>query len=454
MSPRRAAVRPIAALILLLALFAAPARAEDLTPDQARAIALQASLRGDFRLAYDLARVLLERDPNDVPALLALARAAPALGRADQGIRAAARAFRHAPNRLQRFNAAFLRAGAENVAEHPLRSQFWLRRAASLAETERQEAAVAKSFRRVRAQSPMQLSLTFGVRPTSNANGGSSADAISYGGLVFGLPGESRALAGVEYSAGVRLRYLLDGDARHATRLTTSLYGRTYTLTREAQDLAPDAKGSDYAYTQFQLGLSHDRRVGRDGGLSIGLVGARTHYGGAPLMNSLAFSLDYFKPVSPVAKLKLTFGVERQWRLDQTLRSADIYTLGLGATRKFEAGGVLHGELTLAHTDSAAASIANDGVTLRLDYDFAKPVMGVQFGLNAAVGGRRFPTSVFTAGARLDHEYSLGVSAVLTEIQYFGFSPRFDVLLNRTESNDDLYDRNDLGLRVGLQSSF
>lgn len=453
MSRGRAGGLAAAALALILA-FALPATAEDLTPDQARAIALRASVSGDYRLAYDLGRVLLERDPDDLPALLAVAGAAPRVGNPQRGIEAAGRAFRLAPNRLQRFNAAYLRSQAEFAAGNVLRSQFWLRRASSLATTDRQAAAVASAFRRIRAVSPLNLQFGFGIRPTSNANGGSSADSISYGGIVFGLSGAAQALPGIEYSGSVTLRYVLDSQDSIATRLYGALAARTYSLTQAARDSAPGAKGSDYAYTQVQLGLTHDRRAGKNAALSFGAIAGRSWYGGAPLLNSLVLSTGYFRDLDARTRLSFNLSGERQWRLDATARSADIVTAGFGATRKLGNGDTLRGEIQASRSLSDAASVANSRLGVTLGYDFAREVAGMKFGLSLGAGARHFPQSVFVAGPRDDAEASLGVSVVFTRINSFGFSPRLDVTLMRVDSSDDLYDRNDIGLKLGLQSNF
>lgn len=448
-------LRPGLAGVLLLALAAGVAKAEVLTPDEMRRATLAALTAQRPADALALAGALVDRDPQDFGALLLQARAARDLGRYDLAQQAGRAAWASADTDLERHAAALIQAQALASDDRRTAAQFWLRRAVEHAPDEAARARAIRDFRYVRARNPWSVDLRFGLTPKSNVNNGSARDSARLFGLPFDLQlqGAARALSGIEASAGGTLRYRLSESRSHATDLTASLDARSYRLSDAAQAIAPTARGSDFAQTMLSAGLLHrwtpaDARSERQ----VGLEAGRLWYGGAPyadfLRGTVALStpLDQGGRITPYLTLEANRGPAAPW--------SDVARLGLGWTLAPTAMGRL--SLAMALTDSRSDSASADftDLSLGLDYALARPMLGAQATVSLDLRGRHFPATTVAPGARDDRAAGVALSLAFTRMDYMGFAPVVTLSARQTDSNVDLYDTRDIGLSVGIRSSF
>ena len=168
-------VRNYVALIALLITFATGGAsiAQNevvLKISEARTLAARAANEGQYELARRIAVGLLQRDPQDFAALMALTASEIGLGNWDAAVAAGRRAFRATNANIQRLNAARLVASAHFRARQHTRAEWWLRRALNLAPDQAARSALRADFAKVRQSNPLAVRLSFSTAPNNNVN--------------------------------------------------------------------------------------------------------------------------------------------------------------------------------------------------------------------------------------------------------------------------------------------
>lgn len=445
-------MRRLAALLLAL-LLALPAAAQVRT-DAAGLRELAARLldQGDAAEARDLARALVARDARDVAGLILLARAELALGDAGAALEAA-RAAHGAATGTARYVAARLAARAHAERGEWTRAQIWLRRARADAPDRAAVESLARDYRVAAERNPLRVTLSFGAAPSSNVNGGSASSTITLPGLPFEfeLSGDARALSGFRLSAGVNLSYRLRAGAASATFLEVQASGRTYVLSAQAQEQAPDARGSDYA--DVSVAYSLVQRWGpaaapRSVSASLG----QTWYDGDPYLRFLRLSADRGFALGARDRLDLSGFLERQERIGE-----DVSLSG---------GGRLAWMRALASRDRLGLSAAwRDSPDAIPDVSYAGATLGASYGRGALVAGLRLGASVegewrgydasrYAEDGREDWRATARATLGLPRLDLYGFEPTVTVEASRTWSDVSLYDRDALTVDLGFRSSF
>jgi hypothetical protein len=427
-----------------------------LTPEAMRALSLDLVNQDRLAEAADLTDALLARDPADTTALILRARIALATGDFAGAVSLASRAFRSADQDDQRYAAARIAARGHAELLQDTRAQWWLRRAGNVAPDNAAEQSVAEDFRFLRQRNPLAVSLQFGISPSSNVNGGSLSEVIILPGLPFEfvLDGAARALSGLQFEGGVNLSYRLNMTETSANFVDVALQGRTYILSAEARDLAPDARGSDFADLTATVSFTH-RWLPQDARGPWSLTGTlgQTWYdderylGFGQLLMSKTTRLDAGR------RLDLTGFVDVQNRLQDDEQFAAL-------------GGRLRWSWTTPRNDTASVSagfrdtlselpdVAFDGLSIGATYQFEEPIFSVRLGLGADVEYRRFAESFYSFDPREDWRGSLRLTVGLPEFTYYGFEPQVIFRANQTESNVALFDSRSLSLDFGIRSTF
>lgn len=93
-------------------------------------------------------------------------------------------------------------------------------------------------------------------------------------------------------------------------------------------------------------------------------------------------------------------------------------------------------------------------VRLSARYGLAKPVLGMAVDFGVSMATKTHDLSRFSRFGRRDKEMTADVTAVFTQVEYFGFSPSVTLSAQRNDSTIGLYDTEGLGLRLGIQSAF
>ena len=229
-----------AALACLLAGPVPLAAQVNLTADQLRGFAAELVAEGDAPRALAVTEALLNRNPQDVGALILRAQAALALGESGLALDAASTAYDAAKDDGTRYIAARLAARAHAEQRQDTRAQIWLRRARQYAPDARSAEDVAEDYRFLRDRNPWSTQLRFGVSPTNNVNNGSSSETVllfSPFGVARGtLNAEARALSGLAINAGATTSYRLAESRTAITFLDATADAVTYVLSETAED--------------------------------------------------------------------------------------------------------------------------------------------------------------------------------------------------------------------------
>ncbi len=452
-------IRKLPFVSLLLCCLAQTGAAQDdltLTPDGMRQLATVFLAEGRNAEAADLADALLQRDPADLAALIVRARAAVAMRDFRTALDLSRRAYAAADTDAARFSAARLTALSHAELGQDTRAQFWLRRAGQYAPNDEAAQSVADDYRFVRQRNPLAISLTFGIAPSSNVNGGSASEILILPGLPFEfvLDGEARALSGVQFSGGINLSYRLRSTETSGTFLDGSVQGRTYILSAEAQDLAPDARGGDYSDISLTTSLSHRwLPEGSRGPWTISGTFGQTWYDNAPYLRFVQFAVAKGIRLDERNRLDLSAYVEGQDRI-----SDDEQFPGLGGRARWThlTGSGDKTTLTLSVRDSLTdlPDVGYQSVGLSVGYELDKPVMDLRIGFGADLEYQDYAESAYAFDGRHDVRSALRMTIGLPGIQYYGFEPLITLEMSQTQSDVDLFDKQDFRANIGVRSSF
>lgn len=439
-------------------LLATPLSAQQtaLTSQEVRVTSAAFLAEGDYARAAAFADLILAVDPNDLDALLIRARAAQELGDFRTAAILSKRAYRATSNQRLKFVTARLAALAHAEQRQDTFAQLWLRRARQFAPDEANSEQVARDYRFLADRNPWSTSLRFGITPSSNVNNGTTQRTTTFPGLpfVFSLSGEARALSGLEYSAGVATRYRLNVNEKSATFLDFDVSGRTYTLSKEAQEQAPDAKGSDFSDANLGFGITH-RRILAEGQRPTTFSArlGQTWYSGDPFSRTLDLSVAHSWKISDQMLVGATLSAQERQSLDDnpTVRT---YSYSSSVTKVFDNRDRLRVSLSLRDAQSDTPDSDYDSVRLSTNYDFAEPFAGMKFGFGFDVEERNFDNSIYVEGTRVDQNASARVRVQFTEVEFYGFQPVATFEATRNASNSNLFDRDYVNFGFDLQSSF
>ncbi len=433
------------------------AQSIDVTPQQLRVLAANAVINGQPAQGYEMASALLQRNPNDTEALIIRARAARDLGKLPEAISMARKAWSGASNASERFGSSMVMAQSLSSNGAKSRAQLWLRRAAQNAPNEELKQIAVRDFRYVQRTNPWSTELSFSASPSSNINNGSARGSTRLFDLPFEfqLSGTARALSGVQYNAGIATRYRLSESARGQNDLLMRLDHRTYTMSAEAKDQAPNAEGSDFAFSSASL--SYIRRgftgPGTDFPNQIEITGGRTWYSQEPFMQYARASITQNYVFTPGNFVFL--GLAREYQQSLSARQdADNWGLSTGVRLSMGNKDQLTLSMNAKKSNSIDATLDYEQLSLSTRYAFARPIAGVSIGLGLSLSQKNHETSRFTRFGRQDKTASVDVTGVFNQIEYFGFSPSLTLSASQTKSNIGLYESRQFGVRLGIQSSF
>ncbi|MCK0151884.1 hypothetical protein MWU54_17705 [Marivita sp. S6314] len=427
-----------------------------LSPSQMRELAGQAVSQGQPRLAYDLAHALIGRDAVDLNAHLIKSRAARDLGRNEDALTHARAAWALADAPEAKYAAALANAQALSSAGRRTAAQLWLRRAVQLAPNDRLKARAAQDFRYVRRQNPWSTSLSFSIAPSSNINNGSRNETSELFDLPFEfqLEGQARALSGVEISAQIDTRYRLVETQRKRTDLRFGARHRTYVLSDDAKEIAPDADGADFATTSAYVGLNESYRlpnIKARWGWNMRL--GASWYAGEDLLQYARIGTTYQHVVGDRGLASLSLSREIQNGQNGRDDSA-IWSGRVGYGHSFENGNRLSLSAFYSASQSDADYLDYTERKIAMQYSLAKPVgpMLLQFGVT--LGDKTHEKSGFSSDGRKERSVEASVTAALPDLDYYGFMPTITLRAERTEANIDIYETENFGIQMGIRSAF
>ncbi len=451
--------RLVLSAALALAADAGQANPLTLEADALRKLAYAAVASGFAEDALRYTDALLQRDPNDSTALVIRSQALRGLGRIDAARDAARSAWDTANTDPGRFGAAMVMAQALATGGRRTAAQWWLRRAAQHAPTDRAEATAKRDFGYVKSRNPWDIQINTSATPRSNVNNGSRQDTLTLAGLPFEfiIDPEAQALSGFETGFGLSGTYRF--SPKGPLRQTSASFGvltEQVVLSREAKELAPDLSGTDFFYEAVELGILHKRALDSDGrtALRLGATGGHNWFGGDPLSDYFRLEAGLDRSLGAKSMLGFSAVGDRVLRIDSPIQSSDRLEGNLGYTLTIPNGDQLSVGLMVARTVSDSAEIRNEAVGLSMSWAKAKPVAGIAVQARLGIENQIYEDSAYVAGGREDVRLSANLSMKFENVDYFGFSPVLDVQATRNRSNAALYDTQDFGITLGITSSF
>lgn len=456
----------VSALALALSLgVSTPAAAQDrITRDEGRTLANQLLLSGQPIAARDITAALLTADPQDTVALILHSRAERMLGNLPEA-RAAARAAWAAADRPDlEFGAAIVRAEALREGGNSVAANLWYRRAADATDDEAASSYAMRELDTMRAETPLRVHLSFGITPRDNINNGGSnltyafhPDIVDYLRDYLNDPTldprgtlteAERPLSGIEYRAGVTLRYRLNQTETSRTEATLRAHGRTYSLSDEAQALVPDATGSDYADASLRFGLTHTwRGEGPTHRLNAGA--GVIWYGGDPYSRSLSLSYGLSWRLDD-SVLNAEAALSRSWFEADRPEETDS-SLSLAWRKPLDGGGSLTLTSALRDHDAEGLDRAYQSGAIGMGWNWNEnPANSIYLGLER----RDFERSFHVEGTRQDLITTLRVSVGVPQMETLGFQPVVTVEARDLSSNAERPETRSLGAGVSFISSF
>lgn len=427
-----------------------------LSPDEMRELAGQAVFAGQAGLAFDLSGALIGRDDADLNAHLIRSRAARDLGRNDDALTHAQQAWKLAEEDDARYASALAMAQALSSSGRRTAAQLWLRRAIQIAPTEALKAQAAKDFTYVRRRNPWATALRFSVSPSSNINNGSRNETSELFGLPFefALEGEARALSGVEISTGLSTRYRLVNSERKRTDLLFGLSHRTYILSDDAKEIAPDVDGSDFATSSVFVGLQEDyvlpggqSRLGWDARLG------QTWYGGETLLTYSRLGATYRRTAGQSGLINLSVNLEDQTG-ENGRDDAVIWSGGIGYGMALANGDQISISTSLLKSESDADYLDYTQRAISAQYGMARPVGPAQLDFGLTFSDKTHDRSGLSPDGRDERSVRATITAALPDLDFYGFIPTITLNAERTEANIDLYETENYGIQLGIRSAF
>jgi hypothetical protein len=456
------------AVILALLVTAGIAHGQDtgtFTPDQMRAQAIAALGDGNWDRAEVFARALLIRDPDDRVALSILSRLALEAGVADDAQTFGADLFRVSETPAARFDAARLTALAAARQGRWIAAMFWLRRAALQADTAENRAQLIEDGRALREASPLAFSLTAGLSPSDNVNGGARQQFYPIPGSALQelVPPDERALSGWAGSIDAGLSWRLHETGQSRTTVALRLYARGVILSDEAEQLiadetrdgTPRVTAEDFSTGLAEVDLTHLIALNQGVGsvsLSFGRIvtGLDSFYGTQTIR--LGRSWDWDSGVG----LDLT--AEREWRrFDGTRPTETRSTLAARWSWPVGEDNRLSFGVDVRQTDVNNPVLRNQGAGFDVGFAPGRMIGPAQISLQAGYDFTDYPdyrSIVIIPGGRQDHRLSASLTAAFPEQAVAGFMPVITLGWSDTDSNIARYDSNGLSLDLSLRSTF
>jgi hypothetical protein len=430
-----------------------PAAAQDSAAD-AEALLQQ----GDYAAAVQLATALTDAAPNDASLLVLLGRAQVAAGApavAQQTARRAWRAARGQPD--LRFDAARLGARAAADAQRYGVAKLWLRLAADTAQTDSQRAVVAESFAAIRQRDRSETQLSFSVAPSSNINGGSSAQRLIVDGISTPLllSGDARALSGIEARLDIAHRWRLPSTGTGTTFVGLRLAGSTYALSDAARTQAPDLRGADLGSALLEASITRRIPVSR-GDLRYRATLGQLWYGGKRHSVRLRFDTALSRVFSPVSSGSLSAVIE-----GRDYNGAAVQSLAVSFSGEIERQlqfGRIESSLTLTRVfspDRRSEAYTGAALAVRFAPRLADRVIEPSVALSASVN--KFDSAlgnIFGNDGRTDRRIAIDLRLDLPRAERFGFVPSITITAGRTWSNISRFDGDELAATLGLTSQF
>ncbi|PUB16240.1 surface lipoprotein assembly modifier [Yoonia sediminilitoris] len=464
------------AILLAACLFGQAAIAQttvDIPIDEASVIARRALFAGETELALQIARGLLQVNPDDREALLLVAAGAPRVGQATQGRIAGARAYRLAQNDIQAYEAARLTALAAANEERFTLSTFWLRRALIYVPNDSERERTLADARTVRRANPWSTSIGFSVAPSNNVNGGvDDADGGTVGVLTQTFSADAVAQPGVRASlnfgtsyrfhespvdrASVSLQYQAARVKLRDEVVENPFYEAAIQSGRSTEGIAETVQldAAQFGLDYLSVGVSYDRA------LEIGTVGVRydtglLEFGEERIYDFNRATLSFSRALTEDTTLQLVGRREIQEHENENTGQVRRTTLIAGLSYRLGNGDRISTSYTKLDSESESINYTYDEWSWEVGYGWAEPIGPVSVSVSAGIKRADYPSYFLSfADGRQDEGYFYGIELDFPEFEYAGFSPGISIQGTDTESNVSRFTRNSISTQLTINSAF
>lgn len=427
---------------------------------QARDLAVEALNTGNPGLAVQVARGLLQANPNDPFAHYVIATAAARLDRPAESRKAAARAYRASEDTQVRFRSAQLAAKMAYTENRLSLAQLWLRRSAINAPDAEAEAVVARDYAVLRRANPWAFRLRTDLRPSSNVNkGADTALQIIDGVPVTGyLSGSAQALSGLIGSLDIAARYRVRANGQSATSLGARFYAQRVALSEEARAQAPSAQNSDFASTYLEASVDHAFALGENGQAGLEAAYGESWYAGA---RSFRFARVGASRSWRTGRDFWTLNglFERRFDAPYSVNDAQVWGLGGVWKRPLASGDRLTLAFAVRDSDAAHVNGTYRSGSLRANYRFGRMIGPVRLSAGLVLGYSDYPNFlsggfISVPGGRQDRSVYGDIGMMFSDFDYAGFAPMLRLRAGRKTSNDTRYSTREFSLSLSFESKF
>lgn len=387
-------------------------------------------------------------------AFLNIAKIALRNGQIEAAGEMAAKAYSKAKINGIKYEAAMIAAQSAIADERLTAAQLWLRRADQFAPNPRAKAIVAKAYRGVAVQNPFSFQFQFAAGPSDNVNNGTDNTIIIIGGLPFEVGSGEGPLDGFEAEVGLTFGYRLAQSRTQKTSVLAQLFQRRVWLSDESRAEAPDVDAADYENTSLVVGLQHDTILWPEIGPSgLGVFAGQGWYARETLSNWVELQVKQDFRLKNGGAIRVNLSGRSENRLDDAARSST--SVRGGATWRSASKKGLARSLGFSLGETWSESALVDKTTIGLNASHSLGTIGpLNARIEASLSSTDFRKWSVTSDGRIDDSANLTLSATIPDLQFFGFIPRFNIGLRHTDSNVDIYDREEFSFGLTGQSRF
>lgn len=375
----------------------------------------------DFGRAFFCAGEQLQQNPNDIQAQLIFARAAQETGQFDVAISFANLAREHQLSEADRF-ASYLISGMAHAGQgNFISANLDLRRGSDFANTEIEKKIVTQAIESVGQMSPWQYSLGLGIKPSTNVNGGSMHDTMTWFGSTANISEDGQAQRGIGYT--------FDANVTHAKPLSPNLHWENKANVSATLYKGPGQPNAQYSLTsglrfstkesavsQVYGYIAYDKLFVADASASQSFENYHPYY------SQTSFGVEYHRKLDTESAVKFYTLYSDRISDISSLHDAQISTVGGTFTSEINnIGFTVSG--SLANTASNSADIASVSQNLALGVDWAMGSMPVTLTGDLGYTHTSFKEQVFGyTDKHVDDQVTLELSLTHNNIQFMGLT--------------------------------
>ncbi len=159
-------------------------------------------------------------------------------------------------------------------------------------------------------------------------------------------------------------------------------------------------------------------------------------------------------PIRQTAALTLLASVETQTSLDVAQPDANVYNIQAIYSKQLVNMDTVRFTLGSRLNDATFDTNTFTDHSATIGFDLAKPVWGARLSGSLGVGAKAYDEFSLSLDGRRDQYVTLGSTAIMENVSYFGFSPSLSLSATKTASNVTRFSTLEITGRLGIESNF